>query len=118
MRAAHPDPKHEKAKSSAWRRNLRGLLVFFVSGVFHEMIIMSICRKMTLENLLFFTLHGVAVLMELTLRDRFQCKSYPKGMMRVLSVALHLVFLAATGRLFLAPFVRYDFMGIRESTLF
>ncbi|ORY98894.1 hypothetical protein BCR43DRAFT_488342 [Syncephalastrum racemosum] len=118
MRAAHPDPKHGQKTTSPWKRNLRGLLVFFVSGVFHEMIIMSICRKMTLENLIFFTLHGVAVLFELTLRDRFHCKGYPRGMMRVLSVALHLLFLAATGRLFLAPFVRYDFMGIRESTFF
>ncbi|KAI7904215.1 uncharacterized protein BX663DRAFT_451842, partial [Cokeromyces recurvatus] len=45
-------------------RQGRGLLAFIISGIFHELIIMSTCRRMTFENLLFFILQGLFVLLE------------------------------------------------------
>lgn len=100
------------SKTDARGRYWRGLLVFFVSGLFHELIIMSCCRKMTLENLLFFTLHGAAVLAQVSVRVLTGSKCSPHSLMRIFCIASHLLFLTLTGRLFLAPFIRYNFLGI------
>jgi hypothetical protein len=86
----------------------RGLLAFIISGTFHELIIMSACRRITLENLAFFTLQGIACMIEVQLRQG-ALKQEPKGRTRVLCVALQLLFMALTGRLFLGPFLRYNF---------
>lgn len=67
---------------------------------------------MTLENLLFFTLHGVAVLVQVTVRVATGSKGSPQGVMHVFCIACHLLFMTLTGRLFLAPFIRYNFLGI------
>ncbi|KAI8094979.1 uncharacterized protein B0P05DRAFT_524163 [Gilbertella persicaria] len=86
----------------------RGLLTFIISGIFHELIIMSACRKITLENFMFFTLQGVAVMIEVGVRQG-PLKREPKGKTRLLCIGLQLLFMSITGRLFNGPFLRYDF---------
>lgn len=96
-------------KESFWAtRSGKGLLSFIVSGVFHELIIMSTCRHITLENLVFFTLQGFAVMIEVAIRQG-SLKQEPAGIVRVLCIALQLVFMSITGRLFTGPFLRYHF---------
>ncbi|KAG2222803.1 hypothetical protein INT45_011613 [Circinella minor] len=100
--------KEQRISSFFLTKNIMGFLAFFVSGVFHELIITSMFRKMTLENLAFFTLQGIAVWIQLTIRDwATWSKQYPHGLTRVVCVLCHLMFLSVTGRLFLAPYLRY-----------
>ncbi|KAI7851987.1 hypothetical protein BDC45DRAFT_571572 [Circinella umbellata] len=102
------DKKERRTSFFFSTKNVMGFLAFFVSGVFHELIITSMLRKMTLENLAFFTLHGIAVWIQLSIRDwATWSKQYPHGLTRVLCVLCHLMFLSVTGRLFLAPYLRY-----------
>lgn len=84
----------------------RGLASFFVSGLFHELIIMSVCRRLTLENLVFFSLQGLAVLFEINLRQG-ALKQEPERKSRAICIAAQIMFMACTGRLFLGPFLRY-----------
>lgn len=99
----------QKKNVSFWsRRQGRGLLAFIISGIFHELIIMSACRRITLENLAFFTIQGLAVMIEAKLRQG-ALKQEPEGKTRILCIALQLLFMSITGRLFTAPFLRYDF---------
>jgi hypothetical protein len=86
----------------------RGLLSFIISGIFHELIIMSACRRITLENLVFFTFHGIVCMIEVEIRQG-ALKQEPTGRTRVLCIALQLLFMAITGRLFIGPFLRYNF---------
>lgn len=86
---------------------MRGLLVFLISGTFHELLVMSMCRRMTLENFLFFGLHGLFTSLEVKLRRKFHLKEHPHGILRFLFIILNLSLFALTGRLFLAPFLRY-----------
>ncbi|KAG1146181.1 hypothetical protein G6F37_005694 [Rhizopus arrhizus] len=88
----------------------RGLVTFFVSGLFHEMIIMSTCRKITLENLTFFLLQGFVVALEVALRRQGLLRKVPQGKTRVFCIMAQLIFMAITGRLFLGPFLRYEFI--------
>ncbi|KAI9493576.1 hypothetical protein BDB00DRAFT_367419 [Zychaea mexicana] len=100
-------------------RNIMGFMAFVVSGVFHELIIASMFRRFTLENLVFFTLHGVAVWIQLTVRDWAKwSKDEPHGASRLICVALHLMFLAVTGRFFLAPYLRYYCSGCSPIDLY
>ncbi|KAI8645080.1 hypothetical protein BD408DRAFT_412212 [Parasitella parasitica] len=109
MVAHHESTVKQLPKQSFWAtRQGRGLLAFIVSGVFHELIIMSACRHITLENLLFFTLQGVVVMIEVEVRQG-NLKQEPAGVTRVLCVALQLLFMSTTGRLFTGPFLRYHF---------
>ncbi|KAG2234493.1 hypothetical protein INT48_004872 [Thamnidium elegans] len=97
---------HPKRSSSFWTTaSGRGLLAFIVSGTFHEVIIMSVCRKITLENFVFFMLQGLAVMMEVKLRQG-AWKQEPIGMTRVWCIGAQLLFMSITGRLFIAPFLR------------
>ncbi|KAG1082420.1 hypothetical protein G6F42_022582 [Rhizopus arrhizus] len=101
--------KQQLPKKSFWATHQgRGLLSFIISGVFHELIIMSACRHITLENLIFFSLQGVAVMIEVQLRQG-KLKQEPTGIVRIGCVALQLVFMSITGRLFTGPFLRYHF---------
>ncbi|CAO3631563.1 unnamed protein product [Cunninghamella blakesleeana] len=95
-------------KKGFWSTNNgRGLKVFFLSGVLHELIIWSTCREITLEQLLFFLIHGVAVMLE----TNFTRNQRRTGLMaRLICIILHLLFINLTARLFLAPFVRHDFL--------
>ncbi|KAG0174984.1 hypothetical protein DFQ30_001459 [Apophysomyces sp. BC1015] len=96
-----------QTQTTGWlaSKSSRGLLVFFISGVFHEVIVMSICRVMTLENFAFFMLQGLGALVEVKIRQR---KHYPEGLERVACIVLHLLFISLTGRLFVAPYLRLD----------
>lgn len=106
---AHNGSTQRLPKKSFWTtRQGKGLLAFIISGAFHELIIMSACRHITLENLVFFTLQGIAVMIEVELRQG-NLKQEPQGIMRVICVALQLIFMSITGRLFTGPFLRYQF---------
>lgn len=93
----------------------RGLLAFLVSGAFHELIICSVCRKLTLENFSFFTLHGLVCMAEV---KYFQSKEPPKGLARFGRIITQLGFMTLTGRLFLAPFLRHRFTEVLPLTQF
>ncbi|KAI8356755.1 hypothetical protein EDC96DRAFT_515355 [Choanephora cucurbitarum] len=98
-------------RPSFWStRQGRGLLTFVISGVFHELIIMSACRKLTLENFMFFTLQGIAVMIEVELRQG-ALKQQPRGKTRIMCIAAQLLFMSVSGRLFNGPFLRYDFFS-------
>ncbi|KAI8968535.1 hypothetical protein BDF20DRAFT_964692 [Mycotypha africana] len=102
---------NERWKCLWGSRRMRGLLSFIISGVFHELIIMSTCRHITLENLLFFTLQGVAVMLELETRTMIQPHEELDLRRRVPRIMLQLLFMAITGRLFTAPFLKYNFLA-------
>ncbi|ORX47057.1 hypothetical protein DM01DRAFT_1327425 [Hesseltinella vesiculosa] len=104
-----PIDKKRKATSSFWSSNNgRGLLVFILSGVLHEMIVCANSREVTLENTAFFLVHGVVVMLEANLLR----KQPPAHWLTwTLCVLAHLVFISLTARLFLAPFIRYDFLS-------
>ncbi|KAL9545243.1 hypothetical protein MBANPS3_007244 [Mucor bainieri] len=108
------DPKAmKKAEGFFSTRQGRGLMAFLVSGAFHELIICSVCRKVTLENFSFFTLHGLACMLEVRCLNT---KQRPVGWKRAARIALNLGFLTLTGRLFLAPFLRTRFTEILPIT--
>ena len=101
--------KNKQKVSTFWStREGRGLLSFIISGIFHEMLIMSACRKITLENFAFFLIQGFAVMAEVTVRQG-ALKQEPKGLSRIICIALQLFFMSLTGRLFTGPFLRYGF---------
>lgn len=88
-------------------RVIRGLFIFFVSGLFHEVMLAAVIRKVTLEQILFFTLHGVLVLMEIKLLNTTLRPD--KGWMhRTICMLFNFALLVVTGRLFLAPYIRTD----------
>lgn len=87
----------------------RGLLSFLVSGAFHELIVCSVCRKLTLENFAFFTIHGLACMIESIYFHKKKPTSYTEKAIRI---AGQLSFMVITGRLFLAPFLRHRFTEI------
>lgn len=86
-----------------------------MSGAFHELIICSVCRKLTLENFCFFALHGLACMIEV---KYFDYKKKPKGLARAGRIIAQLSFMTLTGRLFLAPFLRTRFTEILPLTQF
>lgn len=95
----------------------RGLLSFIVSGAFHELIICSVCRKLTLENFCFFALNGVACMIEVKYFGSKKKKPIT-GIARVCRIMCQLSFMILTGRLFLAPFLRARFMQVLPLTQF
>ncbi|KAG1042786.1 hypothetical protein G6F43_011812 [Rhizopus delemar] len=74
------------------KRHGRGLITFII----------------TFENLMFFTIQGVAVLLEVVLRHG-ALKQEPEGKTRIMCIAAQLLFMACTGRLFLGPYLRYAY---------
>ncbi|KAG0739967.1 hypothetical protein G6F57_001796 [Rhizopus arrhizus] len=107
-RLNEPSQVLDHLRSFFSKRHGRGLITFVVSGVFHELIIMSVCRQITFENLMFFTIQGVAVLLEVVLRHG-ALKQEPEGKTRIICIAAQLLFMACTGRLFLGPYLRYAY---------
>ncbi|CAO3633461.1 unnamed protein product [Mucor hiemalis] len=53
--------KSDKKMHWTQSKGFKGYMSFVASGLFHEMMIMSACRKITLENFIFFLIHGFAV---------------------------------------------------------
>lgn len=102
-------PMKQKCQKSFWStRRGKGLLAFVISGIFHELIIMSACRRITLEHFVFFTLQGVFCMIEVDIRQG-ALKQEPTGKTRVLCIALHLLLMSVFGRLFTAPLLRHNF---------
>lgn len=91
-------------------RRGRGLAAFLVSGFFHELIIMSTCRKITLEHTTFFLIEGLLVMLEVDLRQGIY-KQEPTGITRVVCIIVNIVYLSIVGRLFTGPFLRYEFFS-------
>jgi hypothetical protein len=111
--------EHKKQKMGFFLTNQgRGFLAFLVSGAFHELIICSVCRKLTLENFSFFTLHGFACMLEVKYFSQNKKQDPPKGLARVGRIVAQLGFMTLTGRLFLAPFLRHRFTEILPLTQF
>lgn len=108
MKHSDNSSRTQKKKTFWSTRPGHGLLSFIVSATFHELIIMSACRKITLENFAFFTVQGIACMIEVELRQG-ALKQEPRGKTRVLCIALQLLFMSITGRLFTGPFLRYHF---------
>jgi hypothetical protein len=99
----------------------RGLMTFVVSGVFHELIIWSVCRRVTLENLCFFTMQGLACFIQARYfkSPTKKHQALPvTGWKRAVCVVAHLSFMILTGRLFLAPFLRHRFTQVHPITHF
>lgn len=104
------EKQSERQWSSLFKKvYVRGLMTFLVSGIFHELLVMSACRKLTLENITFFLVQGVVVALEVALRQG-ALKQKPEGKTRVVCIAAQLTFMMITGRLFLGPFLRYGFI--------
>lgn len=88
----------------------RGLMAFLTSGIMHELLVMCLCRRLTLENMAFFTLHGLAVMAQIALSKRLPesiIKKAAQPIIRVGCIIGNLGFFAMTGRLFLAPYLRH-----------
>lgn len=83
----------------------RALLSFLASAAFHELVIWSVCRKVTLENFCFFILHGLTCAIEVK-----YFKSPKSTLGKWAARSGQLCFMALTGRLFLGPFLRHKFM--------
>ncbi|KAI7852135.1 hypothetical protein BDC45DRAFT_485835 [Circinella umbellata] len=97
----------EKNKSNVVNQKIRGLTVFFISGIFHEILMLSLFRESTGENLLFFTMQGLSVLLEVTLREITGYRHEVTGWKRVVCFTGTWFNFALTGRVFIAPFLRY-----------
>ncbi|KAI7904213.1 uncharacterized protein BX663DRAFT_504321 [Cokeromyces recurvatus] len=109
------DKKSSKQEGFFSTRQGRGLLAFIISGLFHELIIISVCRRLTLENFCFFGLHGIVCMLEV---KYFNNAKKPKGWKRVTRIIGQLSFMTLTGRLFLAPFLRTRFTHVLPLTHF
>lgn len=99
-------------------KGFKGYMSFVASGLFHEMMIMSACRKITLENFIFFLIHGFAVYLEIKVRKETNWKNEPTGLARLLCIISNLFFFCLSGRLFVAPYLRGDFFGFNESSIY
>jgi hypothetical protein len=84
---------------------LKRLRAFFISGLMHETIMTLVNREITFEQFAFFMVSGFAVYLQyvLPIPQRLIDK-VPKGV----SIALTLIFLASTCKLFFGPFLRFD----------
>ncbi|KAI7848906.1 hypothetical protein BDC45DRAFT_521889 [Circinella umbellata] len=70
IKVTNQKKNESRPSSSSWLQcwsssSIRGLAVFIISGLFHEIVLMALVRKMTFEQVLFFTLHGIAVWFEI-----------------------------------------------------
>ncbi|KAJ3091546.1 hypothetical protein HK102_000143 [Quaeritorhiza haematococci] len=79
------------------------LSAFIFSGIMHEFIITSISREMTGENLLFFTLQGIAVCAQTAIQNM---NPFLSRMPRPVAMVLNHAFLFATMPLFFNPYRR------------
>ncbi|KAI7904044.1 uncharacterized protein BX663DRAFT_432409 [Cokeromyces recurvatus] len=94
----------KRPTSSAWERNLKGLQVFHMSGLMHEIIMTIVHREINLEQWLFFMIQGIAIYLQLNCIPRTFRERIPKP----LSTILTILFLGCTGKLFLASFIRTE----------
>ncbi|KAI8882737.1 hypothetical protein K501DRAFT_250774 [Backusella circina FSU 941] len=83
---------------------LCGLLIFLISGLFHDFMIVAVTRDFTLELTTFFLLHGIAVMLQV----KYGPKKEPQGIWHLLGNLMTVVFFVTTGRLFLGPILRHE----------
>lgn len=91
------------------------LLTFFVSGVMHEMVIFNATghiNGLTCEWLIFFALHGVLVLAEISIKRKWRSLGW-KELSPLASVPLTLFVLVTTAELFFFPPVARHGLDIR-----
>ncbi|KAG1502297.1 hypothetical protein G6F46_003081 [Rhizopus delemar] len=100
--------KKEKKKPKGFLSTVqgRGLLSFTASAIFHELIVWSVCRRVTLENLCFFSLHGLVCAIEV----KYFKKQPQSRLGQCVGIMGQLSFMVMTGRLFLGPYLRHRFM--------
>jgi hypothetical protein len=84
---------------------LKRLRAFVISGFMHEAIMILVNRNITLEQLSFFLINGLAVYLQCVIPIP---QSVVGRIPRVLSITLTMIFLASTCKLFLGPFLRFD----------
>ncbi|KAI9269588.1 hypothetical protein EDC94DRAFT_599309 [Helicostylum pulchrum] len=82
-----------------------GLLIFAISGLFHDFMIAAATRTITFELTVFFLIHGMVVALEATYRTG-KFKSDPTGINHIICNMLTVLFFTTTGRLFLSPILR------------
>lgn len=84
-----------------------GLLIFVLSGLFHDLMIAAASRTITLELTVFFLIHGIVVALEAKYR-KGKFKRDPTGIYHVICNLLTVLFFTTTGRLFLSPILRQE----------
>lgn len=84
-----------------------GLLIFFISGLFHDFMIAAAAREITFELTVFFLIHGIEVALEAKYR-RGKYKQDPTGIAAIVCNILTVLFFVTTGRLFLNPILRQE----------
>jgi hypothetical protein len=99
----------DKVPNRRWNTSVAALSAFTVSGLFHELLVVSLFRETGGENLAFFLLQGLASVAEVQyLGSRYA----PQGIRRVLSTYATFVWLGVTGRLFFLPYWRRNFFSL------
>jgi hypothetical protein len=83
---------------------LCGLLIFLISGLFHDFMIVAATRDFTLELTTFFLLHGVVVMLQV----KYGRKEEPQGIWHLLGNLMTVAFFVTSGRLFLGPILRHE----------
>ncbi|KAJ2964489.1 hypothetical protein NQZ79_g635 [Umbelopsis isabellina] len=96
-------------KRVAWDKSVAAMTAFTVSGLVHELLVLSLFRQTNGENLCFFWLQGLATVAEV---QNFGSKYAPKGIHRVLSTTTTFVWLGVTGRLFFLPYWKRTFFSL------
>lgn len=97
--------KNKKNSSIVTSRTACGIFIFFISGLFHDLMVTAVSRTFTLELTAFFLLHGIAVALEVNLRTG-KYKQDPTGFNYITCHLLTVGFFAITGRLFLNCILR------------
>ncbi|CEP10043.1 hypothetical protein [Parasitella parasitica] len=95
----------KKKKSLMTSRITCGLLIFIISGLFHDFMIVAAAREITFELTAFFLIHGVEVALEAKYRTG-RYKKDPTGFAAIGCNLLTVLFFVTTGRLFLSPILR------------
>ncbi|KAL7314235.1 hypothetical protein PS15m_005833 [Mucor circinelloides] len=106
------DAKDDKKEKKKTRRFVEspmafGLLIFFISGLFHDFMIAAAAREITFELTAFFLIHGFEVALEAKYRKE-KYKQDPSGFAAVICNLLTVLFFVTTGRLFLSPVLRQE----------
>lgn len=84
-----------------------GLLIFIISGLFHDFMIAAAAREITFELTVFFLIHGIEVALEAKYR-KGKYKKDPTGIAAIGCNLLTVLFFVTTGRLFLSPILRQE----------
>jgi hypothetical protein len=103
------DDKAVQSTSTSYfsARTTYGLLIFFISGVIHDLMITAATRNITFEMTIFFMIHGVVATLEANFRTG-KYKQDPTGVTWLFCNMLTVLFFVTTGRVFLTPILKHD----------